>query len=80
MTLRPGDTLLFHTDGLEALLQAGTRGSADADITQTSWFAHLPEGAIDDHVRSIAQLIEGTERSAWRHDDITVVAIHAKAT
>jgi len=80
LTLEPGDVLLFYTDGLEALLQAGERDPARMDITATSWFARLAHAPIEEQIRQVAERIDATPRRAWRRDDVTLVALRATPT
>jgi len=73
--VRPGDTLLFFTDGLETLLLLGNPQRRLDHITQTEWFARLGTGPIDDHIAEIDRLLHQAADRAWPRDDVTLVAL-----
>lgn len=72
--LEPGDTLIFFTDGLEALLMGGPAGRC-RQLDQTDWFARLGTVPIDDQIDEINRLLDDTPDDAWRRDDVTIVAL-----
>lgn len=72
--LRPGDTMLFFSDGLEALL-IGDKASTCESLEQTEWFASLGRGPIDEPIDEISRIIDRTPPDQWPRDDVTLVAI-----
>ncbi|HUU83436.1 MAG TPA: PP2C family protein-serine/threonine phosphatase [Phycisphaerae bacterium] len=75
LTLEPGDVMVFHTDGLDALLLDRTRPGRYDDITETPWFKSLRCGSIADHLAQIRDRLEETSPSGWPVDDLTIVAL-----
>lgn len=72
--LLPGDTMLFLSDGIEALLLGGP-GSGSELLEQTEWFTNLGQRPIDDDISEINQLIDETPPDRWPCDDVTIVAV-----
>jgi len=65
-----GDTMLFYTDGLEALLmgKTGTDG-----IVRSDWINEMTTDGIDAAFETIRQ--HAINRDNWNVDDITVIAL-----
>ncbi len=72
--LEPGDTMLFFSDGLEALLLGDSRGSPDL-IEQTDWFQGLGKGPIEDDIDTIRSKLNHVGHREWPRDDVTIVGI-----
>lgn len=71
----PGDTLLFYTDGLEALLMTRRTGHNEASLLQSTWIDRL---AIDGPQTALAEIHQeaiNTPDTDWPKDDITAIAI-----
>jgi len=78
--LEPGDTVLFHTDGLESLLlerdSGGGAGSpTHCDFADTRWFQELGWRPITTSLAEISDLLDHTSPSDWPVDDVTLLAI-----
>lgn len=75
IAMRPGDVLLFHTDGLEALLLGREACQGDDALLDTEWvrdFATIgPEEALD----RIRRLVVNRDPAEWSRDDITAIAL-----
>jgi serine phosphatase RsbU (regulator of sigma subunit) len=70
-----GDTLLFYTDGLEALLAGSRASSPGADIITSSWLKRLVEAGPEAGLAEIRERAAGLSEMDWRKDDVTVLAI-----
>lgn len=73
--LQPGDTLLFYTDGLEAMLLERERSCTDAAILTTPWLERLAEDGPESAFEEIELLASSLSDDAWPRDDITALAI-----
>lgn len=77
--LRPGDTLIYFTDGFtDAANQAGDRYDEDNLIREFQWACQHCEGpqAILDHLFNQVQQFVGSGRSA--EDDMTLIVMRVK--
>jgi serine phosphatase RsbU (regulator of sigma subunit) len=72
--LEHGDTVLFYTDGLEALLVEGSHQRFDS-IAQTPWFAGLADRPIAHSIADVAHRLEAAKTSDWPSDDVSVIAM-----
>ncbi len=72
--LQTGDTVIFFSDGLEALLLGGSANQCDL-LEQTEWFKGLHEGTIEDHFTDIERRLDRVPDHRWPRDDVTMVAI-----
>ncbi len=73
--LSPGDTIVFYTDGLEALLVEGERRNGCNDITDTSWFAGLATLPLQDSIDHVATRLTGARKDDWPADDVSIIAL-----
>jgi hypothetical protein len=80
MRLRPGDTLVLHTDGLDALLLNKRSGLGPCDLPQTDWFQALGRRPTNRLVGELENHIAGTEPGAWEADDLSAVILHIRET
>lgn len=77
LSLQPGDTVWFHTDGLDALLRQTGELEASGDLAESSWFAALGGQDAQEMMDSLRQRAEThAGMSADRLDDITLVGLH----
>lgn len=72
--LRPADTVLFYTDGLEALLVEGAQRRCDS-IVETPWFASLAERPVAQSIADIAYRLDAAGANDWPSDDVSVIAL-----
>ncbi len=73
--MEPGDSLLFYTDGLEALLlERFGRPQIDC-IAQTEWFTQLTSEGLNQSFDIVAGELDGICRQDWPADDLTMVAL-----
>ncbi len=72
--LQPGDTMVFHSDGLEALL-LGDASSPCKRLEETEWFARLSQEPIDDQIAEISRLLDHVPSDRWPRDDVTILAV-----
>jgi len=73
--MRPGDLLLFYTDGLEALLLKRHATDGDDAILRTLWMEQLRIEGPDAALQEIQRLASENSPQSWPRDDITVLAI-----
>lgn len=75
LALQPGESIVFHTDGLDALLlyEAGAR--VYDCVSQTPWFAELAHRPVPESLAEIEARRLQTCDSDWPLDDITVLVV-----
>jgi sigma-B regulation protein RsbU (phosphoserine phosphatase) len=73
--VQEGDTVLFFTDGLEALLLDRGGPNACDVIEETDWYARLGEQGIDKSLTEIDHRLAEATPDSWPIDDVTVVAL-----
>ncbi len=76
--LEPGDTVIFHTDGLDALLAGEGSGLGCCDLHRTDWYRTLGSRPVKQHLAEVDKRL-GTRPSTDRHaDDTTIIALHVQ--
>ncbi|HEY3242944.1 MAG TPA: PP2C family protein-serine/threonine phosphatase [Phycisphaerae bacterium] len=75
MVMRPGDTVLLYTDGLEALLVPKQSRHHPRGLQGTPWFAELGERPIEKSLDEIRTRLTTLDPHDWPVDDVTVVAL-----
>ncbi|MGB2988180.1 MAG: PP2C family protein-serine/threonine phosphatase, partial [Phycisphaerae bacterium] len=78
LQLEPGDTLLFHTDGLDALLLNRHPDLGCCDLDRTEWFQSLGQAPIEKLFARLENELGAVEQSERSRDDITAVALHVQ--
>lgn len=78
LRLAPGETMLFHTDGLDAMLIHNGHQPAAADIEHTDWFRALGERDIPTELEALEAAHEQFVLGNTRGDDLTVLALEAQ--
>lgn len=78
LRLKPGDTVLFHTDGLETLLTAQGRGMGHRRLDQTEWFQTLGDDPVAAHFHQAEGVLDAGEQPEHTRDDVTAVALHVR--
>ena len=78
LTLEPGDTVVFHTDGLEALVGDRRTQRGWCDLSNSEWFRRLGEQPLDRQIEDLEARLDSIDESDWRVDDVTVLALHAR--
>ena len=73
--LETGDTLLFHTDGLEALLVNPRDGEKTHDLTGADWLLSLSSASIAGRMGAMEQRLDAVADSDWDADDTTIIAL-----
>jgi len=77
IVLDSGAVMLFHTDGLEALLlHEGGQRVCDS-IVETPWYRGLGSIPIKQAVAEIARRLDAPDRH-WPVDDVTILAIQVR--
>ena len=77
LQLEPGDRLVLHTDGVDALLLNPPSGLGCSQLDRTSWFGDLARGSIRGQVDDLRRRRATIESDDWDPDDLTVVALEA---
>jgi len=78
LRLEPGDTVLFYSDGLDALLAGNTALSSSSDATWTDWFDDLPRNGAKAQLDALDKRIERLDGRGWQVDDVTAVTLHIR--
>lgn len=73
--LAPGDTLLFFTDGLEALLLRHDEAFSAGDIENSTWVRRISEAGAEAALEDLRELAAHAPDETWRKDDITLLAV-----
>lgn len=73
--LEPGDSVIFYSDGLEALLLDRLSDTRLDSIVQTAWYARLSERSVAKSMQDIASRLAELTPSDWPADDLTLVAM-----
>jgi len=77
--LEPGDTLLFHTDGLEAFLLSQRCDPERCDFNRTDWFEELGQEPVKEHLERLQTELSGASQAKWERDDVTVVVLNVQS-
>lgn len=74
MKLKPGDTLVFHTDGLENR----RAGSSPADVPECvgEWLTSNEDSEIAERIAMLERELREAARVEPAHDDVTLLAVH----
>lgn len=75
LKLEPGDRILFHTDGLDALLLGAEVTRLDAAPMDHPWISTLHESSLQSRLDILDEQIDATPTTEWQTDDVTVVAL-----
>ena len=78
LTLNPGDTVVFHTDGLENLASDRSDPHPCRDVSDTDWFQRLGQDPIQRQLQELEARLTALHEADWRADDITVVALQVR--
>ena len=74
LQLRPGDTILFHTDGLEALL-SHEEDAIHHSAVDTDWISRFRGASAGEIMRGIENALDNVKRTAAQHDDVTIAKL-----
>ncbi len=75
LQLEPGDRILFHTDGLDALLLGADVTRMDAAPMDHPWISSLHQSSLQSRLDMLDEQIDATPTTEWQTDDVTVVAL-----
>jgi serine phosphatase RsbU (regulator of sigma subunit) len=76
LRLEPGDTLVFHTDGLDTILpDTGSQGDSRG-LDQTDWVQELDGRSLAGYLKELGHRLDSMAATAHARDDVTVVALH----
>ncbi|MCH9058821.1 MAG: SpoIIE family protein phosphatase [Planctomycetes bacterium] len=75
LQLEPGDRIVFHTDGLDALLLGADVTRMDATPMDHPWVSRLHESSLQSRLDTLDEKIDATPTIQWQTDDVTVVAL-----
>jgi sigma-B regulation protein RsbU (phosphoserine phosphatase) len=74
LQLEPGGALIFHTDGVDALLLDGQQVAA-SDILHTDWIRLLQNEGVTPALQALRDLAAHSAHDDWPADDITVITL-----
>ncbi len=74
--LEPGDTLVFHTDGLELLFGGRDDHLEPQHLHRAAWFRELCHKPIRSQLDRLQRLADATEGEGAERDDVTVLTLH----
>lgn len=77
--LEPGDTVVFATDGLEALLATQSAPNASPETVLTEWFEAHKHQSVDETFAGLCELLNQCNRKSWHADDVTAIALQITA-
>jgi hypothetical protein len=75
LQLLTDDRLVFHTDGVDALLLGHSSGLGCSELHRTAWFRSLGSGALHDRLDELQKRQTSLTAGEWEPDDVTVVAL-----
>ncbi len=75
LKLQPGDVLLFHTDGLDALLLGRDTGRPPNALLSTDWVRNFHRMGPELALNEIRRLTAARDPASWSRDDITAIAL-----
>jgi serine phosphatase RsbU (regulator of sigma subunit) len=78
LQLGPGDVLVFHTDGLEALLLDRRSGSGPADLDCSPWFRALGRQPIEQLLSALETRLDELDPADWEADDLSAVILQVQ--
>ena len=73
--LRPGDALLFYTDGLEGACSTNRRAPSTKDLVASNWFNLLPRRSIRRSLIELDAEIASSLPQGKTADDTTILAL-----
>lgn len=76
LTLEPGESVVLHTDGLEALVGDRRPQRGWFDLSHSEWFRRLGNQQIDRKIVDLEDRLDSIDESDRHVDDVTVVALH----
>lgn len=79
LQLHPGQSMILHTDGLDAILLHDGRQVLGDDLTQTDWFKTLRTDNLADHLDQIRHRLDQTPDHRWPKDDVTILTLSHNA-
>lgn len=75
VTLEPGDSVIFYTDGVEALLLDRTSDDPKDSIVQTGWYQSLSQRPVAAALADIAERLRNADPESWPVDDVSMIAL-----
>jgi len=73
--LDPGDTLIFHTDGLEALLLKDQAHLGCCGLDRTDWFHALGRRSLLHQLEEVQERLVNFHEADGSADDVTILAL-----
>ena len=78
ITLKPGDTLVLHTDGLEDLVIGSQRAAGHERLDQTAWFHSLKRYSFRRSLIELDGMVASGTGAEGPNDDLTVLALERR--
>ncbi len=75
ITLAPGETIVFHTDGLDAALAENEVVSSGIGPRQREWFDRMRRLGPAQSFETLRCRLDELDATQWRADDVTAVSL-----
>ncbi len=79
LEIQPDDRILFHTDGVDALLSEPVSKNGHCNLPETNWFHQLGSQPNSHILRDLEGRMDRIGADSTRADDVTVVALQRRA-
>jgi len=73
--LEPADTMLFYTDGLEAILHARGQTLDATSVLDSSWIQNFEAEGPENTLAALRHQVNRLDPGDWPQDDITLLAV-----
>lgn len=74
--LQPGDQLIFHTDGLDALLLDPKSRIDQHSLTDSSWIRSFSCQPVAEQLAQLHYMTDQLDPHSWKADDLTLLLLH----
>ncbi len=78
LRLEPGDTLVFHTDGLDSILAGDGGEPGCCSLDRTEWFRTFGTRCVKEHLEEVETRLADRSPTDTYTDDTTIIALHVQ--
>lgn len=79
LRLKPGDVVLFHSDGLESLVSCPDEQRKPHPLNRSSWFTLLGRLGLEAAMSELQRAANSAEHRPATKDDVTVLALEVRS-